>query len=79
MILNYENKKDSILKNYFLLLVDYQKDYTVVDCLLYPEEYANIKNSLVKFNGDLYIVAECDGYDILNKKNCTLKLIRKTI
>ncbi|MBK5722247.1 hypothetical protein JGH11_15330 [Dysgonomonas sp. Marseille-P4677] len=77
MILNYKNEKDSILNNYFTLLTDADNCYTTIECFLSPEEYIRIPDSWVKFNGDLYYVAEIDGYDPSCKKKATLKLIRK--
>lgn len=78
-ILDYEDKPYSIMKNYFLLLADADNHYTTVECYLTPGEYSNIDNSLIQFNGDLYYVAEVDGYDPLGQKNTALKLIRKTL
>lgn len=76
MILDYENKANSIMKNYFLLLVNSNNDYTIVNCYLSPEDYSKLDISLIKFNGDLYNVAEIDGYDPLGKSKGVLKLIR---
>lgn len=83
--LNYkDNKKstdsiDSILTSYFTLFTDADNCYTTVECYLTPEEYNNIGDSLIQLNGDLYYLAEIDGYDPLGKKKATLKLIRKFI
>lgn len=75
-VLNYRNEPNTIMSNYFLLLTN-RKHYTVISCYLTPEEYSNLNISLVRFNGDLYNVAEIDGYDPLGRRQCTLKLIRK--
>lgn len=74
--LNYRNEPNTIMSNYFLLLTN-RKYYTVVECYLTPEEYSNLDIALVRFNGDLYNVAEIDGYDPLGRRKSTLKLIRK--
>lgn len=74
--LNYRNEPNSIMSNYFLLLTN-QKYYTIVECYLTPEEYSNLDISLVRFNGDIYNIAEVDGYDPTGRRKCTLKLIRK--
>lgn len=74
--LNYRNEPNTIMSNYFLLLTN-RKYYTVVECYLSPEEYSNLDIALVRFNGDLYNIAEIDGYDPLGRRKCTLKLIRK--
>jgi len=76
--LDYKDKPDSIACNFFLLLTDGENNYTVVNCYLSPEEYARIDQALVKFNGDLYYIAEIDGYEPSGRKKATLKLIRKT-
>lgn len=78
LILDYEDKADSIMRNFFFLLIN-NNQYTTVECYLAPEEYNNLDKALVKFNGDLYYTAEVDGYDPLCKKKCRLKLIRKII
>lgn len=82
--LDYKNKSnrisdktDSIFDSYFYVLADAGNSYTTVECFLSPEEYRNIDNSMIRFNSDLYTVAEIDGYDPLCKKKATLKLIRK--
>ena len=79
LILDYKDEPDSILQNYFLLMVNNNNDYVVVDCFLTPEEYSRLSSSFVKFNGDIYYAAEIDGYDLLSKKQASLKLIRKII
>ncbi|SBW06063.1 hypothetical protein [uncultured Dysgonomonas sp.] len=76
LILNYKDEPESIAHNYFLLMTNNENNYTVANCHLTPSEYANIDKCLVKLNGDLYNVAEVDGYDPLEKKQCKLKLIR---
>lgn len=78
-VLNYENIPDSIMNNYFLLLVNAANSYTTVECYLTPEEYADIANSYALLNGDLYYIAGVDGYDPMNKKQASLKLIRKIV
>lgn len=78
--LSYKNEENTILTNYFSLLANAKTDYTTVECYLQPDEYVKIgEGALVRFNGDIYYVAEIDGYDPLNRKKCKLKLIRKTI
>lgn len=79
LILNYENESDTIMKQYFFLFGNHNNDYTIVDCFLTPEEYVGLQQSFIKFNGDLYNVAEIDGYDPTGRKQGTLKLIRQII
>lgn len=77
LTLDYEDKPQSIARNYFLLM-DNRSSYTSVSCYLTPEEYTRLAHSYVRFNGDLYVVAEVDGYDPLGLSQAKLKLIRKT-
>ena len=77
--LNYKNEPNSIMTNFFLLLADAGNSYTTVECFLTPEEYASIADSWARYNGDLYYVAEVDGYDPTSQKPATLKLIRKML
>ena len=77
LMLNYKNEHDSIMKSFFLLLTNNDNSYTIVDCYLTAEEYSRLNKSLVKLNGDLYHIAEVDGYDPLKKGQGTMKLIRK--
>jgi hypothetical protein len=77
-VLNYGNEANSIMRNYFLLLTN-SKHYTVVECFLTPVEYSKIDISLVKFNGDIYNIADIDKYDPTGKNKATLKLIRKLL
>ena len=79
MRLDYKNQPNTILTTYFNLLTNNENCYTTVDCYLTPEEYSNINNSIIKFNGDLYYIAEIDGYDPLGQRKATLKLIRKIL
>lgn len=77
--LDYTNNPNSILNNYFKILTDNENHYTTVECYLTPKEYNKLPNSFVKFNGDLYYVAEIDKYDPTGNSKTTLKLIRKIV
>lgn len=74
--LNYKNEPNSIMRNYFMLLTN-ERNYTTVECYLSPDEYVNLGNAYMKLNGDLYIVAEADGYDPMGRSKTKLKLIKK--
>lgn len=76
--LDYENRQNSIMRSYFVLLTD-NRNYTIIDCILTPEEYSLLPYSLIKFNGDLYHTAEIDGYDPSGKRLGTMKLIRRIV
>lgn len=78
-VLDYKDKPNSIALNYFPMLKDADNCYTVIECILTPDEYANADRSLAQFNGDLYYIAEIDGYDPQAQKKATLKLIRKML
>jgi hypothetical protein len=78
IILDYENKQNSITRVYFLLLNN-SKSYTIIDCFLSPDEYNKLDSCLIKFNGDLYHAAEIDGYDPAGRNPGTLKLIRRIV
>lgn len=77
LVLNYKDESNSILNTYFTLLTDADNCYTTVECYLTPEEYSQIDSSMAKLNGDLYYIAEVDGYDPMCKRKATLKLVRK--
>lgn len=79
LVLDYKDMPNSIASSYFPMLKDAENSYTVVECFITPEEYANADHSLVKFNGDMYYIAEIDGYDPQNEKKATVKLIRKML
>lgn len=76
LILDYEDKPNSIMKSYFTLLTN-RRNYTIVECYLTPEEYESLPYSLIRFNSDLYNVAEVDGYDPTGNSKCSLKLIKR--
>lgn len=79
LVLDYEYKPYSIMRNFFLILTNNDNNYTTVGYLLTAEEYAKLGKSLINLNGDLYNIAEVDGYDPLVITPCTLKLIRRII
>lgn len=78
--LSYKDESNTILDNYFSLITDANSNYTVVESYLTPLEYSKIGDGArVRFNGDLYYIAEVDGYDPLGQKPAKLKLIRKLL
>ena len=74
--LNYHDKPDSIMREYFTLLTN-DKEYTCVECHLTAEEYNMLDKAFIRFNGDLYNVVDADGFDPLGKSKTKLKLIKK--
>lgn len=77
-ILDYKNKKASILRNYFKIFVNSASNYSEIEVYLTPVQYAKLNGvALVRLNGDLYQVAEITGYDPTGKNKTKIKLIRK--
>lgn len=77
-ILNYKNELYTILYNYFTLLISGASEYTNIEALLSAPQYVQLDGSRsVKFNGDLYFIAEISGYDPYNRNKSKIKLIRK--
>lgn len=77
-ILNYKNIPHSILDNYFTILINGSSDYTEVSAYLNAVQYKQLDGSIfVRFNSDLYYLAEITGYDPESKNKATLKLIRR--
>lgn len=77
-VLNYKNKKYTILDNYFTLLINGSSHYTEAEGYLTPELYQELDGArLCRFNGDLYYIAEIQGYDPAGRNKAKLKLIRK--
>lgn len=76
--LNYKNKRYTILDNYFTLLINGSSHYTEAEGYLTPTKYQDLDGSrLCRFNGDLYFIAEIQGYDPEGRNKTKLKLIRK--
>jgi len=77
-ILNYKNRKLTILDNYFTLLINGGSHYTEVEGFLTPDRYEKLNGSVTAmFNGDIYYVAEISGYDPSGRNKTKIKLIRK--
>jgi RNA recognition motif-containing protein len=76
--LSYKDTERSILTEYFQISPMLSSNYVKVDVYLTPKEFESIKNgALVKFDDDLYYVAEIQGHDPSGKNETTLKLIKK--
>lgn len=76
--LSYENKRLTILDNYFTILINGSSHYTEVEGYITPIQYAQLNGSVMAmFNGDLYFIAELGGYDPTGRNKTKLKLIRK--
>lgn len=78
MTLSYENRPKTILSTYFTVLVGGASHYTEIEAYLSPSQYAALDGAIsVRFNGDLYYVAEIAGYDPAGRNKTKLKLIRQ--
>lgn len=77
-ILSYENRRLTILDNYFTLPIDGSSHYTEVETRLTPDQYERFNGTtMAMFNRDLYYVAELSGYDPTGRNPTKIKLIRK--
>jgi hypothetical protein len=77
-VLDYKNKKGSILDNYFTIFINGDSHYTEIEGYLTPDQYDGFNGSIMAmFNGDLYHVAEISGYDPAGRNKAKIKLIRK--
>jgi hypothetical protein len=77
-ILNYKNIPKSILDNFFTILISGSSHYTEVPAFITAAQYRQLDGSIfVRFNGDLYYMAEITGYDPKNRNKSILKLIRR--
>lgn len=78
LTLSYENRPATILTTYFTVLVGGASHYTEIEGYLSPLQYAALDGTVrVRFNGDMYYVAEVSGYDPSGKNKTKLKLIRQ--
>jgi hypothetical protein len=76
-VLNYRNEKLTILDNFFTLFVDGESHYTEVEGYLTPLMYEDLsKGVTARFNGDIYRVAEINGFDPSGRNKTTIKLIK---
>lgn len=77
-ILNYRDAPYTILDNYFTLLISGASHYTNINAYLTPRDYVLLDGSRsVRFNGDLYFIAELDGFDPYGRNQTKIMLIRK--
>lgn len=76
--LNYKRETQTILDNFFTLLIDAGSHYTEIEGYLTPQQYEQLDGAIMAmFNGDQYYVAELSGYDPLGRNKTKIKLIRK--
>lgn len=76
--LNFRNEQGSLLDRYFNVTPRTDSNYLTVECYLTPQEYLMLKNgAFTKFDDDLYLVSEIQGYDPSGVNKTELILIKK--
>jgi hypothetical protein len=76
--LNFKNQQGSLLDRYFNVTPRTDSNYLTVECYLTPQEYLMFKNgAFTKFDDDLYLVSEIQGYDPSGVNKTELILIKK--
>lgn len=74
--LTYDEKDPDSLANVFFTIISGRSHYTELEVTLSPEQFAALRDSaLVKYNGDLYQVAEVQGFDPSGRNKTRFKLI----
>ena len=77
-VLSYHNAPNTILDNFFTLLVDGSSHFTEIEGYLPPAHYEALNGRrIATFNSDVYYIAEIRGYDPTGRNKTRLKLIRK--
>lgn len=77
--LSYKDTEKSILSEFFNFRPLLDSNYVEIETRLTAEEYrALCGGAKVKFDSDIYYVAEIGGYDATGENACTLKLVKKT-
>ena len=76
-IINFKNQTGSMLDKFFNIIPMVDSNFVTVECYITPFEYVQLKNgAMVKFDTDLYVVSEINGYDPTGNNLTTLKLIK---
>lgn len=74
--LNYDEKNPDSLASVFFTIVSGRSHYTEVEAFITPEQFQALREStLVRYNGDLYQVAEIQGFDPGGRNRAKFKLI----
>lgn len=77
-VLNYKNEEGSLLRRFFNFFATPDSNMVTIEVALTPSEYIQLKNgAMVKFDSDLYYVAEISGYDPVGRNLTELHLIKK--
>ena len=76
--LSYKLTEQSLLQRYFNITPYLSSNYVTVEAYLSPEEYKIIKNgSMIRFDSDLYLPVEIQGYDPTGENPTEIKMIKK--
>ena len=76
--LDFRNNNGSLIAKYFNINPNIGTNYLAIECYLTPTEFMSLKNGArVKFDDDLYIVSEIQGYDATGVNPTELLLIKK--
>lgn len=77
-VLNYKNEEGSLLRRFFNFFATPDSNMVTIEVSLTPAEYIQLKNgAMVRFDSDLYYVAEISGYDPTCNNLTELHLIKK--
>lgn len=77
-VMNFNNTKGSLLDRYYNITPRTDSNYLIVECYLSPTEYLMLKNgAFTKFDDDLYLVSEIQGYDPSGSNKTELHLVKK--
>jgi len=78
--LSYKNTEKSLLTEFFNISAYLASNYVEIEVYLTPEEYNRIKNgAMVRFDSDLYLPVEINGYDCTGYNPTTLKLMKRVV
>ena len=76
--LDFRNNNGSLIAKYFNINPNIGTNYLAIECYLTPTEFMSLKNGArVKFDDDLYIVSEIQGYDPSGVNTTELVLIKR--
>ena len=77
-VINYKDEPGSMLRQFFNIKSMPESNMVTIEVALTPSEYIQLKNgAMVKFDSDLYYVAEISGYDPTGNNLTELHLIKK--
>lgn len=77
-VINYKDEPGSMLRQFFNITSMPESNMVTVEVALNPQEYIQLKNgAMVRFDSDLYYVAEIEGYDPSGNNLTELKMIKK--